>query len=132
MAVQRIEIEADALVGEVGNLSADELDALPFGAILLDAEGVIQAYNRAEEKISGRRREDVVGRNFFAEVAPCTRVRRFFGAFTNGVERRDLNEVFDFTFRFPQQPREVRIRMIYTTAPKPGVWIFVTPFTRSD
>lgn len=49
----------------------------------------------------------------------------------NGVERRDLNEVFDFTFRFPQQPREVRIRMIYTTAPKPGVWIFVTPLTRS-
>lgn len=130
MSVQRIEIGSDALAGEVGTLTAEELDALPFGAILLDSDGVVQAYNRAEERISGRRREDVIGRNFFAEIAPCTRVRRFFGAFEAGVDRRDLNEVFDFTFRFPGAPREVRIRMIYSGVPKPGVWIFVTPLNR--
>ncbi|HYC93008.1 MAG TPA: hypothetical protein VEO54_27635 [Thermoanaerobaculia bacterium] len=41
-------------------------------------------------------------------------MQRFFGAFQAGVERRELNEVFDFTFRFPAGARDVRIRMIYS------------------
>ena len=124
MSVQRIEVSADAIVSEVGSLTPEQLDALPFGAIQLDAAGTILAYNKAEEKISGRSASDVVGKNFFRDVAPCTRVQRFFGAFQAGVERRQLNEVFDFTFRFPTGARDVRIRMIYSGT---AVWIFVTP-----
>ena len=124
MTVQRIEIEAEGLIGEIGRLSAEELDALPFGAIQLDGDGTILSYNKAEERISGRKAAEVVGKNFFREVAPCTRVKRFFGAFQAGVDRKELNEVFDFTFRFPDGAREVRIRMIYSRA---AVWIFVTP-----
>jgi methyl-accepting chemotaxis protein len=124
MTVQRIEIDSTSLVDEVGTLSAAELDALPFGAIQLDTSGTILAYNRAEESISGRRAEEVLGKNFFNDIAPCTRVRRFHGAFQVGLERKSLNEVFDFTFRFPEGPREVRIRMIYSGS---AVWIFVTP-----
>lgn len=124
MALQRIEIDADALVGEVGLLDARELDALPFGAIRLDEEGTILAYNKTEEQLSGRKATEVIGKNFFRDVAPCTRVKRFFGAFQHGLERHELNEVFDFTFRFPTGARDVRIRMIYS---KPAVWIFVTP-----
>lgn len=129
MAVQRIEIDADAIASEVGKLTGEDLDTLPFGAILLGADGVVLSYNRAEEQLSGRRREDVVGRNFFSEIAPCTRVKKFFGAFQLGIERRALNEVFDFVFQFPAAPREVRIRMIYAESPKPSVWIFVTPLS---
>jgi methyl-accepting chemotaxis protein len=124
MTVQRIEIDSTSLVDEVGTMSAAELDALPFGAIQLDASGTILAYNRAEESISGRRADEVLGKNFFDDIAPCTRVRRFQGAFQVGLERKSLNEVFDFTFRFPEGPREVRIRMIYSGS---AVWIFVTP-----
>ena len=126
MGVQRFEIDPDSIVSEVGLLNAEELDTLPFGAIQLDAAGNILAYNKAEERISGRKREDVVGKNFFRDVAPCTRVQRFFGAFQAGVDRRELNEVFDFTFRFPTGPRDVRIRMIHSSQ---SVWIFVTPMT---
>jgi photoactive yellow protein len=124
MSVQRIEVSADAIVSEVGLLTPEELDALPFGAIQLDPAGKILLYNKAEEKISGRSASAVVGKNFFRDVAPCTRVQRFFGAFQTGVERRELNEVFDFTFRFPAGARDVRIRMIYSGS---AVWIFVTP-----
>ena len=124
MAVQRFEVDPDSIIAELGLMGAEELDALPFGAIQLDAEGTILAYNKTEERISGRRREDVVGKNFFRDVAPCTRVQRFFGAFQAGVERRELNEVFDFTFRFPSGARDVRIRMIYSGT---AVWVFVTP-----
>ena len=127
MAVERIEVDAGDIISEVGSLSAEELDRLPFGAIQLDAHGTVLAYNKTEERISGRTAGDVVGKNFFSDVAPCTRVKRFFGAFESGVGRKNLNEVFDFTFRFPTGSREVRIRMIYSEAPRPGVWIFVTP-----
>jgi photoactive yellow protein len=127
MAVTRIEVEPESIAGEVGRMSAEELDALPFGAIQLDANGFVLAYNKTEERISGRAAREVVGKNFFQEVAPCTRVKRFFGAFQTGVDRGDLNEVFDFTFRFPAGTREVRIRMIYSGAPRPAVWLFVTP-----
>lgn len=127
MAVTRIDVDPESIIGEVGAMSAPELDTLPFGAIRLDPAGTILNYNKTEERISGRAAKDVVGKNFFQDVAPCTRVKRFFGAFQTGVDRRDLNEVFDFTFRFPAATREVRIRMIYSAAPAPGVWIFVTP-----
>jgi photoactive yellow protein len=127
MAVERIEVTADAIAGEVGRLTGAELDALPFGAIQLDANGIILTYNKAEERLAGRSASDVIGKHFFMDVAPCTRVKRFFGAFQTGVDRHDLNEVFDFTFHFPSGTREVRIRMIYSSAPKPAVWIFVTP-----
>lgn len=130
MAVERIEVDAESLLAEVGNLSAAELDALPFGAIQLDAEGTILAYNKAEERISGREAKLVVGKNFFRDIAPCTRVKKFAGAFESGVARRELNEVFDFVFRFPTGDREVRIRMIYSEMPKAAVWIFVTPIVR--
>jgi photoactive yellow protein len=127
MPLHKIEVDSESIVEELGRMSSSELDTLPFGAIQLDKDGKVLMYNRTEEQISGRKREDVVGRNFFTEVAPCTRVRRFLGAFQAGVDRRELNEVFDFTFRFPEAAREVRIRMIYSDAPRPGVWIFVTP-----
>ncbi|MEO1369682.1 MAG: PAS domain-containing protein, partial [Acidobacteriota bacterium] len=59
----------------VDSLSENELDGLPFGAIRLDADGAVVLYNAAESAISGRRKEDVIGRNFFTEVAPCTNVK---------------------------------------------------------
>ncbi|HEX7154675.1 MAG TPA: PAS domain-containing protein [Thermoanaerobaculia bacterium] len=127
MPVQKIEVDAESIIHEIGRLGPEELDALPFGAIQLDRSGTILAYNRTEERFAGLRREDVIGKNFFSDVAPCTRVRRFFGAFQEGIERRSLNEVFDFLFNFKSGPREVRIRMIYSEMPKSCVWIFVTP-----
>jgi photoactive yellow protein len=127
MAVERIEVDVDLLMHEVGSLSPLELDALPFGAIQLDATGTILTYNKAEERLSGRKADSVVGKNFFREIAPCTRVKTFQGAFEIGVQRQQLNEVFDFLFKFPSGAREVRIRMIYSAVPKPAVWIFVTP-----
>lgn len=127
MSIQRIEIRPESILAEVGQLSREELDVLPFGVIELDASGTVLSYNKAEERLAGRTRADVVGKNFFRDIAPCTRVQRFFGAFEVGVERKALNEVFDFTFHFPTGDREVRIRMIYSD---PVVWIFVTPIVR--
>jgi photoactive yellow protein len=60
-------------------LTDAELDALPVGAILLDTEGRVLRYNRAEASLARLSPGEVIGRNFFSEVAPCTRVREFQG-----------------------------------------------------
>lgn len=127
MSTQRIEMQPEAIMHEASHLTPTELDLLPFGAIHVDGNGIIDAYNVAEEQLANRTRSEVIGKMFFDHVAPCTRVKRFYGAFQEGIRRGQLNEVFDFSFRFPHGTREVRIRMIYSDAPRPGVWIFVTP-----
>lgn len=127
MSVQRIELDLGRIKDEIGQMSSAQIDELPFGAIQLDDQGRVVTYNRYEEKFAKRDRNEVVGKNFFHDVAPCTRVRAFYGAFQEGVRRRELDEVFDFVFRFQHGEKSVRIRMIYNRLGGGGVWIFVTP-----
>lgn len=73
-----------------GKLNDQELDALPFGAILLSPDGTVLRFNRTEQELTGRRPENVVGRNFFTEVT----VSLFYDAETDKawVFVRDLGE----------------------------------------
>lgn len=132
MSIQRIEIDFNRITQEIGQMSEAEIDGLPFGAIQLDKEGMVLTYNQFEAKFAGRAKERVVGRHFFDEIAPCTRVKEFYGAFQEGVRRKELNEVFDFVFEFPQGPKHVRIRMIYGNVTREGIWIFVTPMDQIE
>ena len=130
MEPTQVIVTADNVPSEIGTLSLEEIDALPFGAIHLDESGRVRVYNSFEEAFSGKNRRSVIGRDFFHEVAPCTRIRAFYGLFLKGVQQKSLSEVFDYVFRFPTGSREVRIRMLYSALPQPGVWIFVTPMRR--
>lgn len=129
MSFEKIEVSEQELLSQIGTMSDAEIDALPFGVIELDASGVILRYNQYEEQFAERKSGEVVGRNFFTEIAPCTRVQKFHGAFQAGIAKGQLNEVFDFTFQFRSGPRGVRIRMVQSDAPRPSIWIFVTPVT---
>lgn len=100
-------------------LSSDEYDKLPFGLMELDASGRVLSYNAAEEQLAGLSRDDTVGKNFFTEVAPCTRVQQFEGVFHEMVNRGETaRETFDFVFRFAAGDRFVHIALCYeaTTA----------------
>ena len=87
------------------------LDLLPYGIIVVDETGTILYYNAREEQIAGRRRADVLGRNFFSEVAPCSQVREFYGRFKETMSRAGLVADFHFHFPFPGRPREVEITL---------------------
>jgi two-component system, chemotaxis family, sensor kinase Cph1 len=113
---------ADRATGLSG-MTRGELDALPYGAIKLDAGGRILSYNAAESLLTGRDPERVMGRNFFTEVAPCTQVREFYGRFAELVEHRSVNREFDFTFAL-EPPVEVRITMLYEQR-EGAVWVLV-------
>jgi two-component system, NtrC family, sensor kinase len=87
------------------------LDLLPYGVIVVDESGTVLYYNAREEQIAGRRRADVVGRNFFSEVAPCSQAREFHGRFQETMSRAGLVADFHFRFPFPGRPREVEITL---------------------
>lgn len=87
----------------------DKFDSLPFGAILVDADGTILFYNKEEESKAGRSRVDVIGKNFFTDVAPCAQVRDFHSRFRSAVANLGVIATFSFHFPLPGRPRDVQI-----------------------
>lgn len=96
-----------------------ELDACNFGVIGLDPEGIVLRYNLYESRLARLDRNQVVGRNFFLEIAPCTRGERFEGRFrafvarggvaTDGVSRV---ERFDYLFDFRFGAQDVSVDIV--------------------
>jgi photoactive yellow protein len=87
------------------------LDLLPDGVVIVDGEGTVLYYNAREEQIAGRRREEVIGRNFFTEVAPCTKVAEFYGRFRQIVAEAVDRATFAFEFPFAEGARQVEITL---------------------
>ena len=96
----------------VPGLTSEMLDMLPFGVIELSRAGTVLAYNRAEEQLSGLRRESVVERNFFTEVAPCTDVQSFRGRFERFLDGSELAQNFNFAYHFATEVVGVQLTFL--------------------
>jgi photoactive yellow protein len=119
----------DTLIGraeieQIESLGERELDQLPFGAIRLDRNGTILAFNQTEVRLTGRRKASVLGKNFFTEVAPCTNVQEFAGRFREGVAQGRLHTVFPYLFDFEMEPRKVWVTLFYSNVTD-TTWVFV-------
>ena len=83
-------------------MSSVELDQLPYGAIVLDKNDVVIAYNEHEENLARLSRKDAIGRNFFYEIAPCTNVQEIaLWIAQMRSENRTVTKQMDFVFLFP-------------------------------
>lgn len=91
-----------------------EIDALPFGVIALDASGTVLRYNLFESRLARLDRNQVVGKNFFSEVARCTRTETFEGRFKRMLAAATVgvSEVFDFVFGFAFGEQHVSVEMV--------------------
>jgi photoactive yellow protein len=116
------------VANELARMSDSELDSLAFGAIELDRDGKIIRYNAAEADISGRNQADMVGRNFFADVAPCTRSEAFEGRFRTAVESGQMDVRFTYVLDHKMQPTEVRVRM-HQIEGKDTYWVLIKRVT---
>lgn len=114
----------DNIDNALASMSDTDLDGLAFGAVQLDGNGTILQYNAAESAITGRNAEDVKGKNFFTEVAPCTNTATFFGEFKKGVESGNLNSLFEYTFDYKMQPTRVKVHMKKALMDD-SYWVFV-------
>jgi len=115
----------DDILRKVENLSAKDLDELPFGMIQLDRTGRILKFNQTEAKLARINRDRQLGKNFFDDVAPCTKVREFYGRFLSGVNNRSLYETFGFVFKFDHGWRNVAITLFYAEKTD-SVWVLIS------
>lgn len=104
-------LSPENLHNQIVHMSPEEIDQLPFGIVKVDLEGTILLYNHAEEGITGRKSSEVLGRNFFKDVAPCTGTSFFYGEFQEGVKRGNLNVAFDYLLDYSMTPTRVHVRM---------------------
>jgi photoactive yellow protein len=97
----------------LGTLSAGELQALPFGAIVVDLEGTILSYNQYEAQLSRLDSKRVVGKNFFRDIAPCTAVQNFEGRMRDFAASPELvSTSFRYFFPFAHGDVDVDIRFV--------------------
>ena len=101
----------DNLAEHLRTASKETLNATDFGVIKVDDDGSILFYNEAEAELSGLSPDEVVGRNFFTQVAPCTNNRLFRGRFEDGVAAGSMDETFSYTYTYKMKPTLVNVRL---------------------
>lgn len=104
-------------IEDVLAMSPELADRLPWGRIVLRGPGEIVEFNATESRLAHRRAEDVLGKNFFRDVAPCTRVQEFEGRLAAmRASRADGRAQFEFVFRFPADEALVTVHMVYVAS----------------
>ena len=106
-----LEFEDDELGEKLRHTSEEKLDRAPFGIIRVDDDGLVEFFNQYESELSGMEPEEVRGRNFFTQVAPCTNNRLFRGRFKKGVRRGELDETFTYTYTYKMRPTLVDVHL---------------------
>lgn len=124
MGPWQLDIDDPDLVAAIEALRADEIDLLPFGSIRLDAEGVVTLYSARERELSGYRGE-AMGRDFFAEVAPCLNTPAFRGRLDAAGKAGRLDIRFDHVSDLPSGERDVPLLVRLASASDGGVWAFL-------
>lgn len=96
----------------VPSLSQDVLDDLPFGVIELDEAGKVLGFNHHEEERSHLRASEVIGKNFFRDIAPCAEVKEYQGRFEEFLLSDEPSIQFDFVYRLPHATIPIRIMFV--------------------
>ncbi|MEY2839440.1 MAG: hypothetical protein RJB60_1739 [Pseudomonadota bacterium] len=90
-----------------------ELDALPFGVIGFDREGIIQRYNTHESTMAKFEVGAVLGQHLFIELAPCLNNYLVAGRFEDAdAQGEALDEVMLYVLSFRMRPTRVSMRLI--------------------
>ncbi|MEZ5976831.1 MAG: PAS domain-containing protein [Planctomycetota bacterium] len=108
---ERGDLSIAPTLAELPGLTEAERDALDFGLVQLDDDGTVLAYNRTESEFTGLEPEDVVGRHFFRDVAPCTNNPLFRGVFERGLAEGRLNHLFPYTFSYRMPSTNVKVHL---------------------
>ena len=122
-------------INEVMNRMPDKVkNDLPFGLLKLDPAGTILEYNMGQEAITGILAKDVIGKNFFLDVAVCTQRPEFYGKFKEGLVKGVLNQIFDYVFDYRMVPTRVRVHMFTSTGQRGEkiIWLMVKKMARVD
>jgi photoactive yellow protein len=95
--------------GQLAAMRPDHLDALGFGVIGFKPDTEVAIYNQTESRLAGLSPDRVVGKPYFAIVAPCMNnylvAQRF-------EDESDLDTVIDYVLTLRMRPTKVRMRLL--------------------
>lgn len=111
------------LARRVEALAPAEIDALPFGAIRVAADGQVSYYSRTEAQQSGRDLRPTVGLNFFIDVAPCMNTPLVRGRIERAMAAGTLNVRMRHVGDFADRGRTLELRAL--SAAGGGFWLFL-------
>ena len=101
------------LLDTLESASLDVIDDFGFGLIVMDRDGRVLGYNQAESKLSGLPAADVIGRNFFVEIGPCTNNYLVAQRYQDSASQEtSLDEQLDYVFTYRMAPTPVRLRLL--------------------
>jgi photoactive yellow protein len=104
-------------------MKVEHLNDLSFGAVLVNAAGYVLMFNRLEAEIAGISTNDLVGKNFFTDIAPCSDKADFRGRFDSGVAAGNLDVVFEWHLK--GEPPMPTVQVHLKKGRSPGTyWIF--------
>jgi photoactive yellow protein len=113
--------DAPPAVSMLDAMTVAQIDALPFGVIKLDRDGLVQRYSEVERQHSGYNLGSPVGLEFFSVVAPCMNTARIRGRIEQGICDGVFDAEFSHVGDFNDARREMTIRAYSAT--DGGVWI---------
>jgi photoactive yellow protein len=101
-------------IEDLSHIPPECFDTLPYGVVLINAEGNVTGYNEKEAALSGLDPKKVLGRNFFNDIAPCARVKQFAGELERmRYEGANAKTEIRFLFKFARGTVMVQIVMVY-------------------
>jgi photoactive yellow protein len=101
------------LLDTLESASLDAIDDFGFGLIVMDRDGRVLGYNQAESKLSGLPAGEVIGRNFFVEIGPCTNNYLIAQRYQDSASQEtSLDEQLDYVFTYRMTPTPVRLRLL--------------------
>jgi photoactive yellow protein len=104
-------------------LSEAQIDALPFGAIRLNADGTVEYYSNAERRLSGSGDRQRLGLHFFDQIAPCMDNDQYRGRVQKAIASGTLDLEFSHIGDFGDRDRELTVRI--QSSSTGGYWIFM-------
>ena len=110
------------LARRVEMLNLEQINALPFGVIKLDASGIVAVFNTTEAIESGFGNRLALGLDFFTNVAPCMNSDDFKGRVEDAKRRGAVDIEIGWVGDFDDRNGAIQVRI--QSASDGGIWIF--------
>ncbi len=91
------------------NMSAGDLDGLPFGVVGLSRDGLVRVYNATEARLAGLQVADVMGEPYFLGVAQC--MNNFMVA-QRFEDEPTMDAVLKYVLTLRMRPTPVLLRLL--------------------
>jgi photoactive yellow protein len=104
------DFEAPGVLAWLEAADGAALDALPYGAITMDAAGLVVHYNATESRAAGLSVDRLLGRDFFATIGICMNNAVVAERFAQDAT---IDVIIDYVLTLRMRPTTARLRLLH-------------------